>query len=38
MKVKKWLLGLMTFAAMAVMCAVCAGAENEHTAYIMYAD
>ena len=38
MKVKKWLLGLMTFAAMAVVCAVCAGAENEHTAYIMYAD
>ena len=28
MKVKKWLLGLMTFAAMAVVCAVCAGAET----------
>ncbi len=28
MKVKKWLLGLMTFAAMAVICAVCAGAET----------
>ena len=27
MKVKKWLLGLVTFAAMAVLCAVCAGAE-----------
>ena len=27
MKVKKWLLGFMTFAAMAVLCAVCAGAE-----------
>ncbi len=33
MKVKKWLLGLVTFAAMAVLCAVCAGAENYH-AYI----
>ena len=38
MNVKKWLLGLMTFAAMAVICAVCAGAENAHTAYIKYAD
>ena len=28
MKLKKWLLGLMTFAAMAVICAVCAGAET----------
>ncbi len=28
MKVKKWLLGFMTFAAMAVFCAVCAGAET----------
>ena len=28
MKVKKWLLGLITFAAMAVLCAVYAGAEN----------
>ena len=28
MKVKKWLLGLVTFAAMAVLCAVCAGAEE----------
>ena len=28
MKVKKWLLGLITFAAMAVICAVCAGAET----------
>ena len=27
MKVKKWLLGLVTFAAMAVICAVCAVAE-----------
>ena len=27
MKVKKWLLGLITFAAMVVICAVCAGAE-----------
>ena len=27
MKLKKWLLGLVTFAAMAVLCAVCAGAE-----------
>ena len=27
MKVKKWLLGFMTFAAMAVLCVVCAGAE-----------
>ena len=27
MKVKKWLLGLVTFAAMVVICAVCAGAE-----------
>lgn len=38
MKLKKWLLGLVTFAAMAVVCAVCAGAENEHTAYIVYID
>ena len=38
MKVKKWLLGLMTFAAMVVLCAVCAGAENENMAYIVYAD
>ena len=28
MKVKKWLLGLMTFAAMVVICALCAGAET----------
>ena len=28
MKVKKWLLGLVTFAVMAVLCAVCAGAET----------
>ena len=28
MKVKKWLLGLITFAAMSVLCAVCAGAET----------
>ena len=28
MKVKKWLLGLITFAAMVVICAVCAGAET----------
>ena len=28
MKLKKWLLGLITFAAMAVICAVCAGAET----------
>ncbi len=28
MKVKKWLLGLITFAAMAVLCAVCTGAEE----------
>ena len=28
MKLKKWLLGLMTFAAMVVLCAVCAGAET----------
>ena len=28
MKLKKWLLGLITFAAMVVMCAVCAGAET----------
>ena len=28
MKVKKWLLGLVTFAAMAVLCAVCTGAEE----------
>ena len=28
MKVKKWLLGLVTFAAMAVLCVVCAGAET----------
>ena len=27
MKVKKWLLGLLTFTAMVVICAVCAGAE-----------
>ena len=27
MKVKKWLLGFATFAAMAVLCAICAGAE-----------
>ena len=33
MKVKKWLLWLITFAAMAVVCAVAAGAENCH-AYI----
>ena len=28
MKVKKWLLGLVTFTAMVVICAVCAGAET----------
>ncbi len=28
MKVKKWLLGFATFAAMVVICAVCAGAET----------
>ena len=28
MKLKKWLLGFVTFAAMAVLCAVCAGAET----------
>ena len=28
MKLKKWLLGLVTFAAMVVICAVCAGAET----------
>ena len=28
MKVKKWLLGLVTFAAMVVICAVCAGAQT----------
>ena len=28
MKVKKWLLGLVTFAAMVVLCVVCAGAET----------
>ena len=28
MKLKKWLLGLVTFAAMAVLCAVCTGAET----------
>ena len=28
MKVKKWLLGLVTFAAMAVLCVVCAGAQT----------
>ena len=28
MKMKKWLLGLITFAAMAVLCAVCTGAEE----------
>ena len=28
MKLKKWLLGLVTFAAMVVVCAVCAGAET----------
>ena len=28
MKVKKWLLGLVTFAAMVVLCAVCAGADT----------
>ena len=28
MKLKKWLLGLATFAAMVVICAVCAGAET----------
>ena len=28
MKVKKWLLGLVTFATMVVLCAVCAGAET----------
>ena len=38
MKMKKWMLGLITFAAMVVICAVCAGAENENMAYIVYAD
>ena len=38
MKVKKWMLAIATFAVMAVVCAVAAGAENTHTAYIMYAD
>ena len=38
MKVKKWLLAIATFAVMAVVCAVAAGAENTHTAYIKYAD
>lgn len=28
MKLKKWLLGLVTFRAMVVICAVCAGAET----------
>ncbi len=28
MKMKKWLLGLITFAAMALLCAVCVGAET----------
>ena len=28
MKLKKWLLGLVTFAAMVVICAVCVGAEE----------
>ena len=28
MKLKKWLLGLMTFAAMVVLCTVCTGAET----------
>ena len=28
MKLKKWVLGLITFAAMVVLCAVCAGAET----------
>ena len=28
MKLKKWLLGLVTFAAMVVLCVVCAGAET----------
>ena len=28
MKLKKWLLGFITFAAMAVLCVVCAGAET----------
>ena len=28
MKLKKWVLGLITFAAMAVLCAVCTGAER----------
>ena len=38
MKMKKWVLGLIAFAAMVVICAVCAGAENENMAYIVYAD
>ena len=38
MKVKKWLLAIATFAVMAVVCAVAAGAENENMAYIVYAD
>ena len=28
MKMKKWVLGLIAFAAMVVICAVCAGAET----------
>ena len=39
MRLKKWLLGLVTFAAMAVICAVCAGAEMyEDFNYISYYD
>ena len=38
MKMKKWLLAIATFAVMAVVCAVAAGAENENMAYIVYAD
>ena len=37
MKVKKWLLAIAAFAVMAMVCAVAAGAENEHTGYIVYA-
>ena len=37
MKVKKWLLGLIAFAAMVVLCAVCVGAETyEETDEVFY--
>ena len=39
MRLKKWLLGLVTFTAMVVICAVCAGAEMyEDFNYISYYD